>query len=56
MQDGLELADSYAFNPHKWMFTNFDCDCLWVADRASADPRAEHPAGVPEEPGHRAAR
>jgi aromatic-L-amino-acid/L-tryptophan decarboxylase len=32
---GLELADSYAFNPHKWMFTNFDCDCFFVADRAS---------------------
>ena len=35
MQDGLELADSYAFNPHKWMLTNFDCDCFWVADRAA---------------------
>jgi len=34
-QDGLELADSYAFNPHKWMFTNFDCDCFYVADRAT---------------------
>ena len=33
-QQGLELADSYAFNPHKWMFTNFDCDCFYVADRA----------------------
>ena len=33
--DGLELADSYAFNPHKWLLTNFDCDCLYVADRAS---------------------
>ena len=32
-QSGLELADSYNFNPHKWMFTNFDCSCLWVADR-----------------------
>ncbi len=32
--NGLELADSYAFNPHKWMFTNFDCDCFWVADKA----------------------
>lgn len=32
---GLEFADSYAFNPHKWMFTNFDCDCFWVADRAA---------------------
>jgi aromatic-L-amino-acid decarboxylase len=30
---GLELADSYCFNPHKWMFTNFDCDCFWVARR-----------------------
>lgn len=32
-QEGLDLADSYCFNPHKWMFTNFDCDCFWVADR-----------------------
>jgi aromatic-L-amino-acid decarboxylase len=32
---GVELADSYAFNPHKWMFTNFDCDCFYVADRAT---------------------
>jgi len=31
--DGLEYADSYCFNPHKWMFTNFDCDCFYVADR-----------------------
>src|SRR5581483_1170961 len=30
---GLELADSYCFNPHKWMFTNFDCDCFYVANR-----------------------
>jgi len=32
-QDGVELTDSYCFNPHKWMFTNFDCDCFWVTDR-----------------------
>ena len=32
---GLEHADSYCFNPHKWMFTNFDCDCFYVADRRS---------------------
>jgi aromatic-L-amino-acid decarboxylase len=30
IQDGVESADSYSFNPHKWMFTNFDCDCFWV--------------------------
>ena len=35
IQDGVELADSYCFNPHKWMFTNSDCDCFFVADRAA---------------------
>ena len=35
INDGLELADSYCFNPHKWMLTNFDCDCLYVAERAA---------------------
>ena len=32
---GVERADSYCFNPHKWMLTNFDCSCLWVRDRAA---------------------
>ena len=32
-QDGLDLVDSYTFNPHKWMFTNFDCSLFYVADR-----------------------
>jgi aromatic-L-amino-acid decarboxylase len=31
--DGVDLADSYTFNPHKWMFTNFDCNVFYVADR-----------------------
>lgn len=31
--DGLDRADSVCMNPHKWLFTNFDCDCFWVADR-----------------------
>ncbi|MBP2681000.1 MAG: putative aromatic amino acid decarboxylase [Candidatus Krumholzibacteriota bacterium] len=35
IHEGLELADSYSFNPHKWMFTNFDCDCFYVADRSA---------------------
>jgi aromatic-L-amino-acid decarboxylase len=35
LQDGVELADSYNFNPHKWMGANFDCSCFWVADRKS---------------------
>ena len=33
LNDGLDLADSYATNPHKWLLTNFDCDAFWVADR-----------------------
>ena len=32
---GVEHADSYCFNPHKWLLTNFDCDCFYVADRAA---------------------
>jgi aromatic-L-amino-acid decarboxylase len=32
---GIELADSYCTNPHKWMGVNFDCDLYWTADRAS---------------------
>lgn len=32
--DGVEFADSYCFDPHKWLLTGFDCDAFWVADRA----------------------
>ena len=35
IQNGLEFADSYCFNPHKWMFTNFDCSAFFVADRGA---------------------
>jgi len=34
LHDGLDTVDSYCFNPHKWMFTAFDCDCFWVRDRS----------------------
>ncbi|MFU8854272.1 pyridoxal-dependent decarboxylase [Micromonospora sp. SL1-18] len=30
---GVEYADSYCFDPHKWLLTGFDCDAFWVADR-----------------------
>ena len=33
IHDGLEYADSYTFNPHKWMLTNFDCSCLFIKNR-----------------------
>jgi aromatic-L-amino-acid/L-tryptophan decarboxylase len=32
---GLEHADSYCTNPHKWMGINFDCDLFWTSDRAA---------------------
>ena len=33
--DGVELADSFVFNPHKWMATNFDCSAYFVKDPAT---------------------
>ncbi|MCB0688998.1 MAG: hypothetical protein KDC53_20810, partial [Saprospiraceae bacterium] len=30
MSEGMELADSFVFNPHKWLFTNFDCTAYFV--------------------------
>lgn len=33
VHDGVERADSYCVNPHKWLFVNFDCDAFYVADR-----------------------
>ena len=29
---GIEYADSLVFNPHKWMFVNFDCSLYYVKD------------------------
>ncbi len=35
MLDGREYIDSFVFNPHKWMFTNFDCTAFFIRDPAS---------------------
>lgn len=32
LMDGVEMADSFNFNPHKWMLVNFDCSAMWVKD------------------------
>ncbi|MCA9292480.1 MAG: aminotransferase class V-fold PLP-dependent enzyme [Phycisphaerales bacterium] len=32
--EGIEHADSFNFNPHKWLLTNFDCSCLWLNGQA----------------------
>ncbi|TDH05258.1 hypothetical protein EPR50_G00141790 [Perca flavescens] len=31
--NGVEFADSFNFNPHKWLLTNFDCSTMWVKKR-----------------------
>ncbi|KAB2021907.1 hypothetical protein ES319_D07G172400v1 [Gossypium barbadense] len=33
--DGVEVADSFNMNAHKWFLTNFDCSALWVKDRSA---------------------
>ncbi len=35
MIDGVEHADSFVVNPHKWLFTNFDCSAYYVRDPAA---------------------
>ncbi len=30
---GIDMVDTFVFNPHKWMFTNFDCSAYFVKDR-----------------------
>jgi aromatic-L-amino-acid decarboxylase len=33
MSRGVEGVDSFVLNPHKWMFTNFDCSAYYVRDK-----------------------
>ncbi len=35
MMKGVEKADSFVFNPHKWLFTNFDCSLYFVKECGS---------------------
>jgi aromatic-L-amino-acid/L-tryptophan decarboxylase len=35
MIDGIEAVDTFVFNPHKWMFTNFDCSAYFVRDHGA---------------------
>lgn len=32
MLEGKEYIDSFVFNPHKWMFTNFDCTAFFIRE------------------------
>lgn len=42
---GAEDADSFVFNPHKWLFTNFDCSAHFIKDpKALTDTLGLKPA------------
>ncbi|KAF5306408.1 hypothetical protein FQA39_LY08917 [Lamprigera yunnana] len=30
LMKGIEKADSFNFNPHKWLLINFDCSAMWL--------------------------
>ena len=41
---GIEYADSFVFNPHKWLLTNFDCSAYFVKDKETLNKTFEiHP-------------
>lgn len=33
MIEGIEQIDSFVFNPHKWLLTNFDCSVYFIKDK-----------------------
>jgi aromatic-L-amino-acid decarboxylase len=33
IMNGIEFVDSFVFNPHKWLLTNFDCSAYFVKDK-----------------------
>ena len=35
IEPGYGMCDSFVVNPHKWMFTNFDCSLYFVRDKTS---------------------
>lgn len=35
MIKGIEKVDSFVFNPHKWLFTNFDCSAYFIKDKTA---------------------
>lgn len=33
LRNGIDLCDTFVFNPHKWLLTNFDCSAYFVKDK-----------------------
>ncbi len=41
---GTKYSDSFVFNPHKWLLTNFDCSAFFVKDKTTLKKTFEiHP-------------
>uniref|UniRef100_A0A8C6KXB2 Aromatic-L-amino-acid decarboxylase n=1 Tax=Nothobranchius furzeri TaxID=105023 RepID=A0A8C6KXB2_NOTFU len=43
--NGIEYADSFNFNPHKWLLINFDCSTMWVKKRTDIIGHWQIPLG-----------
>uniref|UniRef100_A0A8C3MLC3 Aromatic-L-amino-acid decarboxylase n=1 Tax=Geospiza parvula TaxID=87175 RepID=A0A8C3MLC3_GEOPR len=43
--NGVEFADSFNFNPHKWLLVNFDCSAMWVKKRSDLTGHWQIPLG-----------
>ncbi|KAJ8921111.1 hypothetical protein NQ315_015909 [Exocentrus adspersus] len=37
LMKGVQFADSFNFNPHKWMLVNSDCSAMWFKDTRNAE-------------------
>ncbi|XP_025833648.1 aromatic-L-amino-acid decarboxylase isoform X2 [Agrilus planipennis] len=57
LMKGVERAESFNFNPHKWMLVNFDCSALWlknpnwVVNAFNVDPvylKHDHQGAAPD--------
>nr|UCS97434.1 dopa decarboxylase [Bemisia tabaci] len=55
--EGVEYAESFNFNPHKWMLINFDCSAMWlknpdeVVNAFNVDPlylKHDHQGAAPD--------
>ncbi len=46
MMEGVNKCDSFVFNPHKWLFTHFECSVLFVKNRE------EYVASLSEDPAY----
>lgn len=42
LMDGIEYADSFNMNPHKWMLVNSDCSAMWFKNTTYVEKLLNH--------------